>query len=164
MVSEQELSQHQEKTGGERITKEQLLGNIKSVDYIVHKESCLTLCIITLNNGFTVTGESACADPKMFDAAIGRRIAYEHAERKIWPLMGYALKEEMFQRSLVNYEDRLYREKQELEDRIYKLEMFINGTEQFRRMERDDQNLLRKQHVVMTQYNDILETRIQQLN
>lgn len=55
----------------------------------------LTFCIITLKNGFTVTGESACASPKNFDAELGRKIARQNAISKVWPLMGYALKEKM---------------------------------------------------------------------
>lgn len=57
----------------------------------------LTICVLVLKNGFTVTGESACASPENFDAAIGRKIARENAVQKIWPLMGYALKERLFQ-------------------------------------------------------------------
>ena len=52
----------------------------------------LTFCVLTLKNGFTVTGESACASPENFDFEIGRKIARENAKQKIWPLMGYALK------------------------------------------------------------------------
>ncbi len=55
----------------------------------------LTFCVIVLENGFTVTGESACASPENFDAEIGRKIAYENARTKIWPLMGYHLKQKM---------------------------------------------------------------------
>lgn len=55
----------------------------------------LTFCVLVLQNGFTVTGESACASPENFDAEIGRRIARENAVQKIWPLMGYALKERL---------------------------------------------------------------------
>ena len=55
----------------------------------------LTFCVLTLKNGFTVTGESACASPENFDAEIGRKIALENAKQKIWPLMGYALKERL---------------------------------------------------------------------
>jgi hypothetical protein len=40
-----------------------------------------------------VTGESACASPENFDADIGRKIARQNAEQKVWPLMGYALKQ-----------------------------------------------------------------------
>lgn len=52
----------------------------------------LTFCVLVLRNGFTVTGESACVSPENFDAEIGRKIARQNAVQKIWPLMGYALK------------------------------------------------------------------------
>ena len=52
----------------------------------------LTFCVLVLRNGFTVTGEGACASPENFDAEIGRRIARENAVQKIWPLMGYELR------------------------------------------------------------------------
>lgn len=52
----------------------------------------LTFCVLVLKNGFTVTGESACASPENFDADLGRKIARRNAEAKIWPLMGYELK------------------------------------------------------------------------
>lgn len=52
----------------------------------------LTICVLVLQNGFTVTGESACASPANFDAELGRKIARQHAVEKIWPLEGYLLK------------------------------------------------------------------------
>jgi len=55
----------------------------------------LTFCVLVLRNGFTVTGESACASPENFDPEIGRKIARQNAEQKIWPLMGYELKERL---------------------------------------------------------------------
>jgi hypothetical protein len=55
----------------------------------------LTFCVLVLRNGFTVTGESACASPENFDAEIGSKIAKANAVQKIWPLMGYALKEQL---------------------------------------------------------------------
>ena len=55
----------------------------------------LTICVLVLRNGFTVTGESACASPENFNAEIGRRIARENAVNKLWPLLGYALKERL---------------------------------------------------------------------
>lgn len=51
--------------------------------------SLLTFCVLVLKNGFTVTGESACASPENFDAEIGRKIARQNAVSRIWPLMGY---------------------------------------------------------------------------
>lgn len=69
--------------------------------YIIHNPnnrdplSLLTFCVLVLRNGFTVTGESACVSPENFDVEIGRKIARQDAVAKIWPLMGYALKESL---------------------------------------------------------------------
>jgi hypothetical protein len=57
----------------------------------------LTFCVLVLQNGFTVTGESACASPENFDAEIGRKVARANAISKVWPLMGYVLKERLYQ-------------------------------------------------------------------
>lgn len=57
--------------------------------------SLLTFCVLVLKNGFTVTGESACASPENFDAEIGKKIARQNAVQKIWPLMGYALRNKL---------------------------------------------------------------------
>lgn len=56
---------------------------------------CLTFCVLVLRNGFTVTGESACVSPVNFDAELGRKIARQHAVDKLWPLLGYALRERL---------------------------------------------------------------------
>ena len=55
----------------------------------------LTFCVLVLKNGFTVTGESACASPENFDVELGRKIARANAVNKMWPLMGCALKEKL---------------------------------------------------------------------
>jgi len=55
----------------------------------------LTFCVLVLRNGFTVTGESACASPENFDADVGRKIARQNAVQKVWPLMGYELRSKL---------------------------------------------------------------------
>lgn len=67
----------------------------------------LTFCVLVLQNGFTVTGESACASPENFDAEIGRQIARQNAEQKIWPLMGYELKSELHRRAQFDAEPKV---------------------------------------------------------
>ena len=57
--------------------------------------SLLTFCVLVLRNGFTVTGESACVSRENFDAEIGRKVARENAISKMWPLLGYALKDKL---------------------------------------------------------------------
>jgi hypothetical protein len=58
--------------------------------------SLLTFCVLVLKNGFTVTGESACASPENFNAELGRKIARQHAVGKVWPLEGYLLRQSLF--------------------------------------------------------------------
>lgn len=58
----------------------------------------LTFCVLVLRNGFTVTGESACASPENFDAEVGRKIARQNAVTKVWPLMGYELRSKLVAR------------------------------------------------------------------
>jgi hypothetical protein len=55
-----------------------------------------TICVITLKNGYTVTGESACVSPENFNKEIGEKVAFENARQKIWPLEGYLLKQRIF--------------------------------------------------------------------
>lgn len=59
--------------------------------------SCLTLCILHLRNGFTVVGHSACVSIENFNEAIGRQVARKHAIEQLWPLLGYQLKERLYQ-------------------------------------------------------------------
>lgn len=100
-----------------RVTPDDIKANIVSEHYFTAAQGCignvdegaddkalaaldlLTFCVLVLRNGFTVTGESACASPENFNAEIGKKIARANAEQKIWPLMGYALKEQLFQRT-----------------------------------------------------------------
>ncbi len=57
----------------------------------------LTVCVLTLKNGFTVTGESACASPENYDKEVGERIAAQNARDKIWALEGYLLKQKLYE-------------------------------------------------------------------
>lgn len=55
----------------------------------------LSICVLVMNNGFTIIGKSAPASPENFDAALGKTFAYEDAVRQLWPLMGYALRDRL---------------------------------------------------------------------
>lgn len=68
----------------------------KGSDIVAPELSLLTFCVLVLRNGFTVTGESACASPKNFDGELGRKIARQKAVEKIWPLMGFLLRDKLF--------------------------------------------------------------------
>lgn len=57
--------------------------------------SLLTFCVLVLRNGFTVTGESACVSAANFDADIGRKVARKNAVEKLWPLLGFRLRDKL---------------------------------------------------------------------
>lgn len=78
-----------------RITPAHLDNTIVGEDYHVFPGTMLTVCCLTLRNGFTVTGESACASPENFNAEIGQKIARENARNKIWALEGYLLRQRL---------------------------------------------------------------------
>lgn len=75
-----------------RITPAEIDAAIVAEAYYVFPGTTLTVVCLTLANGFTVVGESACASPENFNAEIGRKLAREHARNKIWPLEGYRLR------------------------------------------------------------------------
>lgn len=83
----------------EKVTKDGILIKIVKVDYMVLPDSTVTLCNITLDNGYSVRGESACVDKRNFNIEIGKGLAYKQAFDKIWALEGYALAERRLERS-----------------------------------------------------------------
>lgn len=66
---------------------------IVSEEYYVFNATQTTVCLLTLANGFTVTGESACVSPENFNEEIGQEVAKEKARDKLWPLLGFLLAE-----------------------------------------------------------------------
>jgi hypothetical protein len=78
-----------------RVTPQQVDDQIAGEDYHVFPGTTLTVCCLTLRNGFCVTGESAAASPENFDRQIGRDIARRNARDKIWSLEGYALRNQL---------------------------------------------------------------------
>ena len=76
-----------------RITTNDIENTIVGEQYQVFEDTCFTTCLLTLKNGFNVSGESACASPENFDAEIGKKIALGNAKQKIWALEGYLLKQ-----------------------------------------------------------------------
>lgn len=75
-----------------RLNPAHIDATIKGEAYHVFPGSTLTVCALTLQNGFLVVGESAAASPENFDEAIGRKIARDNARNKIWALEGYLLR------------------------------------------------------------------------
>ena len=96
-MSEQAIENEIQSKGlnGPRLNPQHIDNIIAGEQYHVFDGTTLTVCCLTLRNGFTVTGESAAASPENFDAEIGCKIARQKAREKIWALEGYLLKERM---------------------------------------------------------------------
>jgi|SRR5882762_38816 len=85
-----------------RLTPTLIDAQIVAEQYYVFPGTALTVCALTLKNGFQVVGESAAASPENFDADIGKGIARKNARDKIWALEGYALKNALSGRAPFN--------------------------------------------------------------
>ena len=92
-----------------RLTPDSIERTIIGEQYHVYEGTTFTGCLLTLANGYTVHGESACVSASNFDEEIGRKVAREDAKRKIWALEGYLLKQIL--KLLGNQEDRLQEER-----------------------------------------------------
>lgn len=97
MATENEIEQEIQAKGlnAPRLSPEKIDATIAAEAYYVFPGTTLTVCCLTLRNGYTVVGESASASPENFDAALGRKIARQHARDKIWALEGYALRSQL---------------------------------------------------------------------
>jgi Phage protein (N4 Gp49/phage Sf6 gene 66) family len=96
-MNEKDIEQEIQEKGlnSPRLTPELIDSKIRDKSF--HRlTGVLTVCVLTLRNSFTVTGESACASPDNYDQEIGEKIAFTNAREKIWALEGYLLKEKLF--------------------------------------------------------------------
>jgi hypothetical protein len=81
-----------------RLNPDKINAAILAHQYYVFPGTVVTVCCITLQNGFNVLGESAPVSPENFDADVGMRVAYDDAKRKIWALEGYLLKQHLHEK------------------------------------------------------------------
>lgn len=81
-----------------RLTPKDIEGVIASEDFHVLPGTTITVCVLTLKNGFRVTGESMCVSADNFDKEVGRSIARDNAVSKVWELEGYLLTESLYNR------------------------------------------------------------------
>lgn len=76
-----------------RVTLADIEAACLSVSFTLLPDGRTTIATVTMQNGFTVKGQSACLFAENFDKGIGQRVALEDAKRQMWPLLGYALLE-----------------------------------------------------------------------
>jgi hypothetical protein len=79
-----------------KVTIEKIESKIINETYLVLPDGRTTLCILSLENGYTITGKSACVMASEFDLGRGRMYARQDAVEQIWPLEGYLLAQQIF--------------------------------------------------------------------
>lgn len=84
-----------------RVTLESMEARIEEEEYLqpTGRLRGLTICVLTLDNGWILVGKSAPADVRNFDAEKGKTFARDDALRQLWPLEGYLLREKLHVRS-----------------------------------------------------------------
>lgn len=141
------------------LTQEKLEGQIAKTEYSTFGETGI-YCVITLVNGLTVTGESSCIDPTIFNKDIGEGIAYKNAFDKLWLVLAYNEKQRWYEETQLTWLDRVRIELANLGDKRSKLdEMIRKGKPSF--MSDEQFNLLKEQYDAMAAYALILAKRIE---
>lgn len=82
-----------------RFSLDDLNANIAHVEIVKHisvSGQILRWAVITTQNGYSLTGEPSCSVSSENDnPKIGESVAIENARSKLWPLMGYELKQRL---------------------------------------------------------------------
>jgi len=78
-----------------RLTPDHIQKQIVNEEFHVFPNTMMTVCCLTLRNGFNTVGTSACVSPENFNAEIGIMVSRRNAIQEIWSLEGYLLKENL---------------------------------------------------------------------
>lgn len=140
------------------LTIDFLKSQISAVTYHRFGETGIQ-CVLTLLNGYTVTGESGCIDPTIFNQETGEKIAYENAFGKLWVILGYNEKQRWYEETVLSWLDRVKLELEDLDKKRTKLvDMLVKGRPDYISPEEWDR--LNKQAEAMSAYAFILSDRI----
>lgn len=77
-----------------KVTAEALAAKIVDAQYVVMPDGRTTICQLTMENGFTVRGESSCVSIENFNKELGEKYSYQKAFDKAWAFEGYLLAED----------------------------------------------------------------------
>ena len=78
-----------------RVTPEEVDAAVIKQEFTLLPDGRTTVCTLTLDNGFTVHGESSCVRIENFDEGIGRSVASKNAENEVWKFLGFRLAERL---------------------------------------------------------------------
>lgn len=147
-----------------RLTPDHIDSVISGETYTNLPDGRTVICQLTLQNGYTIDGKSACVSKENFNQEIGNKIARQNAREKIWELEGYLLKENLYQNSEKpkSHIERMQSEKLELDTKLNGLNIFLSkvGSEESPLLDDNQVYLMEEQSKVMTHYSNLLGERI----
>ena len=164
--SEQQIEKEIQDKGlnAPRLTPDHIDSVIIDETYTNLPDGRTVICQLTLKNGYTIDGKSACVSKENFDQEIGNGIARKNAREKIWELEGYLLKDKLSQtaKQPKSHIERMQSEKFELDTKLNALNAFLAklGTDQAPLLTDEQVNSLELQAEAMEQYSNILGSRI----
>lgn len=148
-----------------KVTPQEVEAAIVKEDYTVLQDGRTTICLLTLDNGFTVRGESSCVHPGNFVKELGEEAAKEKAVDLVWAYLGFRLAEKLHHISQnQDWYQRLILERDELQARYNTLSAALagDGYERMRKLVGDTHfELLCLQKQQMGGYLDTLQQRIE---
>lgn len=125
MPNEKQIEQEIQDKGlnAPRLTPADIDAAIAGETYTNLPDGRTVVCQLTLKNGFTIDGKSACVSKANFNQEIGNKIARDNAREKIWELEGYLLKEKLHQQKakVKTGVDELLEARIPILDQIYEL-------------------------------------------
>ena len=123
--------------------------------------------LVTLNclTGFEIHGQSSCVKPENYNQNVGKEYAKDDAIKVIWAHLGFVLqwaRNGLKRRKevLPPHVQRLVKEHKEVEQRLTKLSTFIDFGANFKALEVEEQERLKRQRVSMDEYFHILDERL----
>lgn len=142
-----------------KVTIEEVAAAIVDETYTVLPDGRTTICQLTMRNGFTVDGKSACVDKAEFNAKLGNKYARAQAVEKVWMFLGYDLQNKLAASKQTTYIERLNVEAVELCVKLDKLTEFMR-TPAYLAMALEQQHLLYEQRNHMQGYYLVLVRRL----
>lgn len=97
-------------TNAPRVTLEEVQSVIKKTEYTVLQDGRTTIALVTLDNGFTIRGESSCVSKENFNQELGEEYATRDAQSKIWAFLGFRLADRLHQARMRKSRGAKYRD------------------------------------------------------
>ena len=71
---------------------DEMVENAADIQYHHFEGTTTVVCLVTLQNGFSLVGDAACINMSDFDLELGKDIAVHKAKEQLWALEAYLRK------------------------------------------------------------------------